>query len=482
MELTTEQNAILKRSGSMVVIANAGTGKTTMLVEMVKKELPLLKEGQRIICITFTNMAADDIKSRIGETVSVLATTIDSFLISLINELLDFADEGFNVRPAYGIVFDTYREGVELMKNQNLIGVFRNHENNFACQVLKHVLERYPEIGEYVAERYPLFCIDEYQDTDKDMHTLFMWLHDKLGIRLFLIGDPKQSLYGWRGAHPEYMVELTRRKDFSCKRLTKNFRSTPDIVSYSNMLFGSAAVPANRNINPRDIIFLPIIDFWAWGRDAVSCFDLDKQITLLRYKNRDVSDDTIELNRAGLPCQRIYRPAIFNMEIENKAFYLALAKFTIDETTNFDTFIGQLGYKPTEMVDLSNMKEYAHNLRRAASMSEFYEAVKALADFLDIETDYNALTILYDTIENSDGRAYFLQDQYQYKAMTIHSAKGLEWDQILIFAEDFPLDSIENRCLYYVAVTRAKQRVVILCRNYDDAQRLKHILPYNMFS
>ena len=99
-------------------------------------------------------------------------------------------------------------------------------------------------------------------------------------------------------------------------------------------------------------------------------------------------------------------------------------------------FIDQFRYKLTEKADLSNTKKCTQNLRSTASMSEFYEGVKTLAAYCNIETDDSAFNALYSTIQNSDDRAYFLQNQYRYKSMTIHSAKGLEWDQVLLFAED----------------------------------------------
>lgn len=46
-------------------------------------------------------------------------------------------------------------------------------------------------------------CLDEYQDCDKDMHALFMYICESLNIDTFVVGDEKQSIYMWRGAYPK---------------------------------------------------------------------------------------------------------------------------------------------------------------------------------------------------------------------------------------------------------------------------------------
>ena len=92
----------------------------------------------------------------------------------------------------------------------------------------------------------------------------------------------------------------------------------------------------------------------------------------------------------------------------------------------------------------------------------FMNKVKSLADYLGYETKDIHLKKLYKTIVDENNYYYFLQDSIQNISMTFHSSKGLEFDQVVLFAEDYNLyyhDSIYN---HYVAATRAKERLIIV--------------------
>lgn len=85
-----------------------------------------------------------------------------------------------------------------------------------------------------------------------------------------------------------------------------------------------------------------------------------------------------------------------------------------------------------------------------------------MADYLGYETKDIHLKKLYKTIIDENNHYYFLQDSIQNISMTFHSSKGLEFDQVVLFAEDYGLDSEDSIYNHYVAATRAKEKIIIV--------------------
>lgn len=79
--------------------------------------------------------------------------------------------------------------------------------------------------------KFPILVVDEYQDLGAALHRLVLALCFRAGARLFAVGDPDQSIYGFVGAHPEHLNSLAERIDVSAVRLTVNYRSGTRIVA-----------------------------------------------------------------------------------------------------------------------------------------------------------------------------------------------------------------------------------------------------------
>ena len=75
----------------------------------------------------------------------------------------------------------------------------------------------------------------------------------------------------------------------------------------------------------------------------------------------------------------------------------------------------------------------------------------------------------YQTISNEKYHVAFDIDKYQHIAITFHSSKGLEFEQVIIFAEDYRLSDTASLCNHYVAATRAKNKLIIVkFNNYNS--------------
>ncbi len=107
-----------------------------------------------------------------------------------------------------------------------------------------------PEVMTRAAERYKFFLVDEFQDTNGLQRTLL----ERLALRgrgesanLFIVGDPKQSIYGFRGADVSVFQEMTRTLEAAggeSKPLLLNFRSQPPLIHFFNYLFERLFKPA----------------------------------------------------------------------------------------------------------------------------------------------------------------------------------------------------------------------------------------------
>ena len=107
-------------------------------------------------------------------------------------------------------------------------------------------------------------------------------------------------------------------------------------------------------------------------------------------------------------------------------------------------------------------------IRRAIeqkNITDFESAITNLAVYLGYETRRDHICKLYSTVIDSRYHVAFDPDRYQNIAITFHSSKGLEFDQVILFAEDYNLGDVSSVYNHYVAVTRAKNRVIIVKMN-----------------
>jgi DNA helicase-2/ATP-dependent DNA helicase PcrA len=88
--------------------------------------------------------------------------------------------------------------------------------------------------------KYPLLAVDEYQDLGRALHRMVMGLCFSAGMRLFAVGDVDQSIYGFTGAYPELLQQLSERADVQTVRLRLNYRSGSRIVAASEYALGQA--------------------------------------------------------------------------------------------------------------------------------------------------------------------------------------------------------------------------------------------------
>ncbi len=104
-----------------------------------------------------------------------------------------------------------------------------------------------------MAERFKVALVDEFQDTDPLQNSIFNAFFDRPGILFYRIGDPKQSIYGFRGADIYAYLEAARESGQQLATLDKNYRSTPELLNAFNRIFSTPAPFLLDGINYREM-------------------------------------------------------------------------------------------------------------------------------------------------------------------------------------------------------------------------------------
>jgi DNA helicase II / ATP-dependent DNA helicase PcrA len=280
-ELNPEQKrAVHHVEGPALVIAGAGSGKTRVVTYRIAHLLSLGTPAQEILALTFTNKAAGEMRRRVEEKTQaiVLTCTFHSLGARILREsihhleykndftIYDEDDTEKLLRECIGALsikedkgfLKTARGAISHAKNQLLPPEVVAKEDSLTGQLyalyqtklkeyqavdfddllyLPILLFRHnPTVLEHYQNRWGFILIDEYQDTNAAQHTLVKMVAAK-HHNVFAVGDPDQSIYSWRGANLENILNFER--DFPGAliiTLDQNYRSRSTILNAANSL------------------------------------------------------------------------------------------------------------------------------------------------------------------------------------------------------------------------------------------------------
>jgi DNA helicase-2/ATP-dependent DNA helicase PcrA len=291
-QLNSEQKeAVLHKTGSILVIAGAGSGKTRLITSRILNLLLELSASPiSIVALTFTNKAAQEMKERVkhflnGKELVPFIGTFHSYCLQLLKMYSQFLPfETFSIldeddkkalltkllkqSPLHKkLTPQTLSHHISRIKNQlpenNALGelscenpalyeLFKAYEkekqiskcfdfDDLLLEALK-LFRNHPEVKMLHQERVRHLLVDEYQDTNTIQHALLleMALDKKKHFTIdsiCVVGDEDQSIYSWRGATVENIINF--KKDFKDARYIKieqNYRSKQPILSVANNL------------------------------------------------------------------------------------------------------------------------------------------------------------------------------------------------------------------------------------------------------
>lgn len=585
-----QKRAVLATDGPISVLAGAGSGKTrvltTRIYHLVRSGVP----GNEILAVTFTNKAAREMRERVrtmlGESSAADVPFIATFhglgrellerygkaigvprffsvydrddsekAIATALKALDVGAKELSPRTVLGRISRAKGEGMrarEFFEKQSRSGfgarivaeAWLRYEKTLAEEkaldfddliaLPVRLLEEHPEVRALAQERWRYIHIDEYQDTNALQGRLANMLAAK-HQNLFVVGDIDQTIYTWRGATIENLLEF--EKTYPAAQtiiLEQNYRSTKNLVEAANTVIEKNKNRKEKYSTTENTAGEPIVVHMSLNAEDEALWIAKKIRELMRngvkpeeiailfrtnFQSRALEEGLL---RAGVPYKLLGTHFFARKEVKDALAWMRLAldpsrevdklraaaspprgigKVTLGKIASgqrdllragekvkveaFEQVIGELaaaaeGLIPSEFVKLVVEKS---GMRRVmldegnAEDRERFENVEELA----------SVAARYDAQVGKEGIALFLaeaalagdQDELDQgekggvTLMTVHAAKGLEFGTVFVsgmeeglfphqgMGNDSDRDEEEERRLFYVAITRAKERLFL---------------------
>jgi len=299
VRLTAIQRQVVAHgTGALLVVAGPGSGKTRVLTERIRRLLDDSSQHFRILALTFTNKAANEMKERLNDVPDILKRAFVGTLHSFCMEVLANRGKPIGVEGLPNI-FESFDDRRQVLANAvrsdpQLTAALRDAGEPKAQQrrlsswlerisELKNALilpsmveddderrlyEGYdaqlrasaaldyddlllltyrlfaerPKTADFYRRQYKYICIDEAQDLNEAQYRLLVSLCGTEFTNVMMVGDPRQAIYVWNGADPKYLDLFTR--DFKAKKieLTENFRCSKTVVAAAQRLDSSYTV------------------------------------------------------------------------------------------------------------------------------------------------------------------------------------------------------------------------------------------------
>lgn len=296
-----QKEAVITTDGPILILAGAGSGKTTVLTRkiayLIENKLALEFD---ILAFTFTNKAASEMKDRVSRLLEknvdhmwigtfhsicsrILRRNIDKIgykqnftiydtqdskqLIKQIMKDLRIDEKFLNIAEVIYVISDSKNNFIkpnELLdkafyeKQRNIAQIYEEYEkrkkaNNaldFDDLILKtiNLLKKDDETLSFYANKFKYIFVDEYQDTNKSQYELIK-LFTKVNGNICVVGDSDQSIYSWRGADITNILNFEKDfKDAKVILLEQNYRSTTKILDAANALIKNNIERKEKNL------------------------------------------------------------------------------------------------------------------------------------------------------------------------------------------------------------------------------------------
>ncbi len=534
---------IFSPSSRLLVEAPAGYGKTNTMVSKIAymiatKQIP---NPKRLLALTFSVNAAYKIKKDVTQQVPLLLadTGLD---VATSDKILVSNYHGFSrsVLKKYGSVFHSNLKSIDTLQSIDDSDVKRTQttvkglsyedafflsefcdalkkgnatylETNlekYCAVIIKHLLpqgfisynailtltqllfKKHPNVIEFYTKYYSTLLVDEYQDTNILSFEIVKSLITA-ETKVILLGDSLQRIYGFIGA-VENLLSISQHQFGLTKiELSKNYRfaSNPEMLRLDNNIRRNAENTSKPEIKEDAIIKLNITD--TQSDEALHVVKL----SLAALKKYPESKVAILVKQRGQNVSSI----IETFEHNKIPYFYGL--FT-DEDTNYLSFHRKCLYEFIELIRIKETitkklaKEHVSLISKhySESSDSLIEALISLLDifwnklFLDFSflSNEEKTNLIKDTFEHNGLKQYIEFISTNIVISTVHAAKGLEWDYVIL--PDMEQDSFSNyyglcgscKCkkdcniiinkeneskfleelsVFYVAVTRARKQV-----------------------
>ncbi|MFH1956683.1 MAG: UvrD-helicase domain-containing protein [Patescibacteria group bacterium] len=581
-----QKQAVLHKDGPLLVLAGAGAGKTKAIAYRVAHLVSNGVEPSKILAVTFTNKASEEMRERILKLMPNFKGQISNPFVSTFHALCAYVlrrsgkkigvIRNFTILDKEGslsVIKDVMKElnldpkQFQPARIQSIISRYKGDlitnedfseisDNGFFPQTLKKIWDGYEqelvkqksldfddlvlktvllfkkdkETREYYQNFWQYILVDEYQDTNKSQYELSKILADK-HKNICAIGDIDQAIYGWRGADFRNIINF--EKDFPEHEsivFEENYRSTQNILEAAGQVieknkmrkpkklkatkekgseisfyesmneeeeaeFVSHKIKEllNKKIKPSDIAVLYRANFQSRVieesclRHGIPYYVLGTQFydrkeikDIMAFLRASLNQDNfVDMKRIiNVSPRGIGKVTLLNFfsnkelggETKNKmkAFLnlldLIKEKIKYDKPSNVIKFIlRESGYQEHLESGGEDDRERLENIKELASIAKKYDELEAPDGIEKMIIDISLMSDQDSLDKKKNG----------VRLMTVHAAKGLEFDNVFVvgmeeglfphsgFGDSRPDKHEEERRLFYVALTRAKEKVFL---------------------
>lgn len=364
MNLDKTQEAIVNSNASKIIVnAGAGSGKTRVLIERIVRLLNEGIEPTSIVAITFTNMAADEMKKRISEYVDcqgMFIGTIHSFANTILKSSGEdyqlFTDETKNYYMSVLIKkyakYLSYKKYLEFekvrsrellgLKNKKLsIDILDSNEYKEYERLMKlNPIDGYPEtiysmkkklnaisFDELITKATSYFCnigenisylfVDEFQDVG---HMEYEFLEALNAENCFYVGDDWQSIYAFKGGCVDIFIKLFESVEWESHILANNYRCGSEILKYADGVIHQAADIIEKEVtcksNKKGDVTVRSKNSFMDVIDSINKEEYGKWAILVRT-NKDLENITGRLDYEGIP-HMTFKKSDYSLEEMNK--------------------------------------------------------------------------------------------------------------------------------------------------------------------
>jgi len=371
--------------------------------------------------------------------------------------------------------------------------------HNAVILFVLEIFERFAEVRKFYQSYYPLIVVDEFQDTNCIAWCLLeAIISDR--TQLVFLGDPLQRIYGFIGALPDIMTTVAEKYCMCKVALSKNyrFRNNPEMLKLDRNIRQNAASCFTPTIQDAEVANLPV--FWGNTQQEeanqvvakvqnLMSSGTDKIAILFRGRGKNAGIVEAELANSCVP----YFYGMFTdedpdyVDFHNKCQEMFISKFVKSKNIN-----------KKSLTTFSDSVKKAHESISGRTVDSLLRLLDALVEKVSI--DYSDLlaedkyNLILDIFENRQLKQAMEYVDSQVILSTVHGAKGLEWDYIILsdveqwvltficrlctsadknnstinycrlpqtIPDDMKTNILDDLCVFYVGLTRARKQAYI---------------------
>ena len=526
-----QQEAARSLVGPTCILAGAGTGKTRTVTHRIAYGIAKgYYSANRVLALTYTNRAAGELRARLRQ-LGIGAVSVKTFHAAALAQLEYFwpqfagvpaptvleskasliakVAEAQKIRLETGGVRELASEiewrKFSMLSMDEYVAVAANRPKVAGLSPAKNIelqqayeeakikaqridwedvlvltlglLRAEPRALAHVHQQYRFFTVDEYQDISPLQHALLdVWLGDR--NELCVVGDPNQTIYSFTGASSSYLQNFSKAyPDANVIQLTRNYRSTQQIVNFANRLTEESGFveplqsQGEVGLAPRTISFATIQDECSSVAASIKS-KLEQgvkasDIAVLYRVNGQSEAIEHALAQAGIDYQVRGGERFFNrVEIQAAIRAIRAEALTATEKPLFQVvseICRSLGWQTQAPTEPGLLREKWESLNSLLAITDELAPEATVADFAA-------------ELEERQ-RSQHEPVKAAVTLSTIHAAKGLEWQIVhmigltegylpISYAQTEP-EIREERRLMYVGITRAKREITLTWAKRD---------------